>query len=88
MSTQKTSTELLDMAARPIVKPRISKSVRTGLQTLATYCVILFFAVLTLIPFLWMLSTSLKTREQLYVFPPQWIPSPIDFESYRILFPV
>jgi len=35
------------------------------------------------IPFLWMLSTSLKNNQQAYVFPPIWIPDPIVFENYR-----
>jgi len=52
----------------------------------ALYAIVLLGAALTLIPFLWMLSTSLKTREQLYTFPPEWIPAPINFQSYRILF--
>jgi multiple sugar transport system permease protein len=38
-----------------------------------------FFA---LIPFLWMISTSLKTPAQLFVFPPTLIPNPIAPENY------
>jgi multiple sugar transport system permease protein len=33
-------------------------------------------AAVVLIPFLWMLSTSLKSSNDLTVYPPQWIPNP------------
>lgn len=35
-----------------------------------------------LLPFLWMLSTSLKTDDQLFVYPPKWIPRPIKWQNY------
>lgn len=39
-------------------------------------------AAAMVIPFLWMLSTSLKTEMQAYVFPPVWIPSPVAWANY------
>jgi multiple sugar transport system permease protein len=36
-----------------------------------------------IIPFLWMLSTSLKSDQQAYIFPPIWIPSPLVWANYR-----
>ena len=35
------------------------------------------------LPFLWMLSTSLKDANLVYAIPPQWIPDPVDWENYR-----
>ena len=37
-----------------------------------------FFAI----PFVWQLSTSLKTPPQLFVFPPIWIPNPVKWSNY------
>ena len=34
------------------------------------------------LPFLWMLSTSLKDANLVYAIPPQWIPNPVDWENY------
>jgi multiple sugar transport system permease protein len=34
------------------------------------------------VPFLWMLSTSLKAPGQIFVYPPQWIPNPIVWQNY------
>jgi multiple sugar transport system permease protein len=39
-------------------------------------------AVTMVIPFLWMLSTSLKSDQQAYIFPPIWIPTPIVWGNY------
>ena len=40
------------------------------------------FIALALFPFVWALSTSLKTPSQLLIFPPRYIPSPIAPENY------
>jgi multiple sugar transport system permease protein len=39
-------------------------------------------AVLFMLPFLWMLSTSLKPLADTMVFPPKWIPSPPVWQNY------
>jgi multiple sugar transport system permease protein len=39
-------------------------------------------AVIMVFPFLWMLSTSLKVRQALFVMPPQLIPRPASFGKY------
>ena len=39
-------------------------------------------AVIMLIPFIWMVSTSLKSLDQVFTFPPSWIPNPIIWENY------
>jgi len=36
-----------------------------------------------IIPFLWMLSTSLKSDQQAYIFPPIWIPDPVMWSNYQ-----
>lgn len=40
--------------------------------------------VLMALPFFWMLSTSLKVEQQVYLFPPIWIPNPWAWENYSI----
>ena len=39
-------------------------------------------AVLMLLPFVWMVSTSLKTPAQVVAQPPTWIPSPFAWGNY------
>ncbi len=54
--------------------------------------VIALGSVIFALPFVWMLSTSLKASEQVYVFPPVWIPQEFRWENYveawtRVPFP-
>jgi len=44
---------------------------------------VLFFGmVVSLTPFLWMVSTSLKDPGEVMLYPPKWIPSVIHWENY------
>lgn len=49
---------------------------------LLIYVLLLIGAAIILIPFGWMISTSLKTKEQLFIWPPEWIPDPVAPENY------
>lgn len=50
------------------------------------YGLLILLAATMLIPFLWMLGTSLKTKEYILQTPPQLIPDPISTDSYSELF--
>jgi len=39
-------------------------------------------AILFILPFFWMVSTSLKPDRQIFTFPPTWIPHPIMWGNY------
>lgn len=42
-------------------------------------------AVLWALPFVWLLSTSLKTPGQIFVMPPRWIPDPPQWSNYAAM---
>jgi ABC-type glycerol-3-phosphate transport system permease component len=46
------------------------------------YFVLILMSIISLVPFLWMLSTSLKDQSEIFVFPPIWIPSVFDWKNY------
>ena len=52
----------------------------------AVHILLIAGVVLTLAPFVWMLSTSFKTNEAVFAYPPQWIPQNPTLEQYRLLF--
>ena len=52
----------------------------------ATYAVLGIGAVAMLLPFAWMLSTSIKTGDATFVMPPQLIPTAPTFENYSAIF--
>lgn len=47
-----------------------------------TIFLLVFFALLMFVPFLWLLTSSFKTQNQIFQFPPQWIPQPFQPENY------
>ncbi len=53
-----------------------------SLPTLFTYVLLAVSGFLFLLPFLWMVSTSLKPSTQLFVYPPVWIPKPLEWVNY------
>ena len=48
----------------------------------AIYIILLFVAAVCLVPFLWMVSTSLKSSKAIFLYPPQWIPNPPNWRNY------
>jgi multiple sugar transport system permease protein len=59
------------------------KTTRRRAGRLLCYLILAVGAVLMVMPFAWMLSTSLKTKSALVVYPPQWIPRPVMWENYE-----
>jgi multiple sugar transport system permease protein len=51
-------------------------------KNLLLHGLLLTGSVVMLLPFVWMLSTSLKTPPEIFTFPPTWIPSRPAFENY------
>lgn len=47
------------------------------------YALLLAGVAVVMVPFLWMISTSLKNAQDLFTFPPEWIPSPIEWGNYK-----
>jgi multiple sugar transport system permease protein len=54
----------------------------TKLARLALHGLLLGGSVIMLLPFLWMLSTSLKEPSDIFTYPPTWIPSPFAWNNY------
>ncbi|MGV8968406.1 MAG: carbohydrate ABC transporter permease [Cellulomonas sp.] len=55
---------------------------RRRLTTGIAFALMLIGALAMLLPFLWMLSTSLKQSKLVFEYPPQWLPNPVDWANY------
>ena len=55
-------------------------------RSVSSYVVLVVGSVSFLVPFLWMVTTSLKDDSQIYTFPVQWVPKPVVWENYARLF--
>lgn len=61
----------------------ISKIKRTSIITNTFYYTVLITgSVIMFLPFLWMVSTSLKTSQATFVLPPELIPKDVTLDSY------
>jgi multiple sugar transport system permease protein len=68
---------------KPRVQPLLSsKKNQEKIAHLASHLLLLAGGFLMVVPFLWMVSTSLKAPGKTFVFPPQWIPNPVVFRNY------
>lgn len=61
-----------------------SRPMREAVGKAIGYIVLGAGAVVLMVPFVWMLSSSLKASGTEFLWPPQWIPDPIVWENYRI----
>jgi len=56
---------------------------RELLQRLGLYLVLILVGTVLLLPFVWLLSTALKSESaDLFSYPPQWIPDPIVWSNF------
>jgi len=59
---------------------------RISIGQILAYVVLAGGGVFMLTPFFWLISSSLKTPQNIYIFPPQWIPNPIHWRNYIEVF--
>ena len=64
--------------------PRLASSISymQRLQKIVVYILLVGGAAVLMVPFLWMVSTSLKRPGAVFVFPPEWIPDPVVWSNY------
>lgn len=55
-------------------------------QEMGSYLTAILIGVIVIIPFLWMLSTSFKSKGALMQIPIQWIPKEPSLDAYRTVF--
>jgi multiple sugar transport system permease protein len=71
---------------------QLARSSRTGLRggqrfqqvvgRVLTYLFLVVGGATMLVPFIYMVSTGLKTGPQVFLFPPVWIPSPVQWSNF------
>ena len=77
------------MAAKTLGELLENKAVQIcsnfSLKTIFLYAALLVVAATMFVPFLWMISTSLKADQFVLSMPPEFFPKPLIFESYQRL---
>ena len=59
-----------------------TKSARALIGKIIAYSLLIAGSILVLIPVFWMISSALKPNSKIFIFPPQWIPNPIQWDNF------
>jgi len=60
--------------------------ITTLIRRISIHILLLVGLAITLAPFIWMVSTSFKSAESVFTYPPQWVPKHPTLEQYQKLF--
>ena len=60
----------------------LGKTAKKVIGNSVIYLIMIIVAIIMIIPFVWMVSTSFKEMGQVLIFPPQWIPDPFVWQNY------
>lgn len=60
----------------------MDQRVKNKLKKVLAHVVLLTASCFFILPFLWLLSTSLKPSTQIFTWPPEWIPRPFTWTNY------
>ena len=81
MAIETEFAELSAPAARAVARPRRGPS----LYVILIYGIVLVAALIAVVPFLYVISTSLKDTVSLFKYPPEWIPTEPTLANFREL---
>ena len=73
----------VEIRERPVVAPARNARLGRRIQLVIAYLALGIGSLWALIPFLWMISTSLKSDSQVLVYPPAWVPAPAVWGNYQ-----
>lgn len=72
-------------ATTPATKPQSAsgrRTLRKRFGSITSHLVLILFAIAFMLPFYWMIVTSLKTNQQVFTNPVQWLPMPPQWDNY------
>jgi multiple sugar transport system permease protein len=75
----------MSLADARLTPRKRSANIGNILRRTIAYAALILLALISLLPFAWMLSTSLKQSFEVFVFPPQWIPAELQWSNYTSL---
>lgn len=68
------------IAVEPVNRKRSRPKNR--ILTILTYAILIIVALVMLFPFVWLVSSSLKSQMDIFSYPPEWIPNPPLWQNY------
>jgi len=59
-----------------------SRRIQRLISQVISHTILLIGALIMVVPFIWMLSTSFKAPGKTFVYPPEWFPQPFVWQNY------
>jgi ABC-type glycerol-3-phosphate transport system permease component len=72
------------MATTTIDRQLQTHQVQRALRQTVLHVVVIVGAIIFAVPFIWMVRTSVMPADQVWLYPPQWIPNRIILENFNI----
>ncbi len=72
----------MSTSARSAAAERRRRKVLGALNGIAVYGLLLALSAAILMPFLWLLTSTLRPVAELYTYPPRWLPSHVTLAAY------
>ncbi len=72
----------LDRVYHPKISPFRSLRVRRFVSRTVTYLLLVIGSAAMLIPLVWLVRSSFMSLDQIFLFPPEWIPRPWRLQNY------
>lgn len=89
MSLVSTSPSLAGEAAHTQAERRYQRGkALQRVSKILTYILLIIWALVILVPFVWLIGASLKTTQQYFASPIQWLPNPFVWNNYVEVFTV
>lgn len=87
MEIRKLPNQTKEEFVAQLVKERAKqKPLKKIMFSIIKHTLLIIIAISMILPFFWMVSTSLKTSNNVFTIPPQWIPNPVKIQNYADVF--
>jgi multiple sugar transport system permease protein len=64
--------------------PLLGQRARRLIKLIVTYALLLGLAAIFILPFLWMVATSLKKSQDVFTYPPSFFPNSFEWQNYIV----
>ncbi|PLR76291.1 sugar ABC transporter ATP-binding protein [Bacillus sp. V3-13] len=73
----------MEIVTNPSVYTDTSKPRKIVVKKMITYIALILVSLIMILPFIWMLSASLKAESEIFGFPVKWIPETFHWSNYK-----
>ena len=72
----------MELTSKKAVISTAKKEPTFSIGKIVTFVILAFLSIIVLIPFFWMISSSVKANNQVFTVPIQWVPKEFHWDNY------